>query len=274
MLAARIAGTANSAYPDGVPKPVARRRRKQGQAASRSRRKSKERRQTKAEVRGRQGRPRRQEKAEPSRRTLPPSRTRPRAASTSSSSPIPICWPTSSGSTCASSSASKWRSPTPATPPSCVNALDNLSGSDALIALRGRGAERPALQARQRPAPQLRAPLPREGAGADGQAQGGAGPARQAREHWRGRQPDPERERPAGDREVPRRHAGRSGASCARSSARCARTSTASTAGSSSPTSPLVPLLIGFGGLGWAAMQRRRTRRRPPPARRSKGETP
>ena len=63
-----------------------------------------------------------------------------------------------------------------------VNALDNLSGSDALIALRGPRRRGPALQARQRAAPRRRAALSREGAGADGQAEGSAGPARQARE--------------------------------------------------------------------------------------------
>src|SRR5581483_4992293 len=66
---------------------------------------------------------------------------------------------------------------------------------------------RPAVHARQRAAPRRRAPLPGEGAGAHHQAQGGAGPARQAGAR-RGRQRrHPERERPAGDRQVPRRHA-------------------------------------------------------------------
>ena len=108
MLAARIAGTANSAYPDGVPKPVKTEgadKPKPERAPSRTSRSPRPPRTTSPRTTSRP-------------RTLPPSRTRPRVGSTSSSSPTPICCPTSSGSTCATSSASKWPSPTPATQPS------------------------------------------------------------------------------------------------------------------------------------------------------------
>ena len=154
-----------------------------------------------------------------------------------------------------------------------VNALDNLSGSDALIALRGRGADdRPfkLVNELRRDAEQ---PLSREGAGADGQAQGGAGPARQAREA-------PARaannvilsesdrqtiEKFRGDMLSIRREL--------REVKRALREDIDRLDGwLKFANIALVPLLIGFGGLGWAAMHRRRASAPPAkPARR--GET-
>jgi hypothetical protein len=117
-----------------------------------------------------------------------------------------------------------------------VNALDNLSGSDALIALRGRGADdRPfklvnelrrqseqryrekeqALTAKLKEVQEQLAKLETAGEGANLILRRATG--RRSRSSAA--------------------TCSRSGASCARSSARCARTSIVSTAGSSSPTS-------------------------------------
>ena len=62
-----------------------------------------------------------------------------RATSTSSWWPTATSCTTSSGWTSASSWASRWRSPMPTTASFVLGALENLSGSDALISLRGRG---------------------------------------------------------------------------------------------------------------------------------------
>ena len=61
-------------------------------------------------------------------------------------------------------------------------ALENLSGSDALISLRGRGISDRPFELVDELRRDCRAALPRQGAGAHRQAEGGAGPARQARE--------------------------------------------------------------------------------------------
>ena len=98
-----------------------------------------------------------------------------------------------------------------------LGALENLSGSDALISLRGRGISDRPFELVERTAPRRRAPLPREGAGADRQAARRCRTSSPSSRSRRGRELVilTEKDR-AGDREVPRRHAVDRGANCAR----------------------------------------------------------
>ena len=102
-------------------------------------------------------------------------RTSPRPSSTSSSSPTPTSCTTSSGSTCAISSASRWRSPTRTTRRSWSTRSRTCRARDALIDAARPRRQRPPVRAGRRHPPRRRAQLPREGAGAHRQAEGGAG---------------------------------------------------------------------------------------------------
>ena len=313
MLAARIAGTANSAYPDGMPKPVPAKaegddrakqdgttpeqpepdaakdaKSKDDKSAPPKDAKAKDIKSKDTKSKGdkpvtakdtkpKDDKPVAAKDAKAKEEKPEGAEARPHKAS----GRIPIviadtdCWPTSSGRR-ARVPGQQVAIPNASNAAFVVNALDNLSGSDALIALRGRGAEdRPfklvnelrrqseqryrekeqALTAKLKEVQEQLAKLETTGEGANLIL---SESDRQAIEKFRGDMLSIRREL----REVKR--ALREDIDRLDGWLKFANIA-------------LVPLLIGFGALGWAAMHRRRTNA--PPAKPgaqadTQGETP